>query len=146
MKHLFSRAFFKEMLPLAIPIALQNLLMASFRLVDMLMLGQYSGDALAAVDLASQMSFLVDLVSFGAASGCAVFLAQYHGAKNVDGIHRVMGCGLVSLLPIGLAAMLVSVSFPGTIMRILTDDLTLREIGVSYLSIAAFSYLGIVLD
>ena len=76
MKNLFSKAFFREMLPLAIPIALQNLLMASFRLIDMLMLGQYSGEAMAAVDLASQMSFLVDLLSFGASSGCAVFLAQ----------------------------------------------------------------------
>ena len=75
MKKLFGKAFFKEMLPLALPIALQNLLMASFRLVDMLMLGQYSGDAMAAVDLASQISFLVDLLSFGVASGCAVFLA-----------------------------------------------------------------------
>ena len=68
MKHLFNKAFFREMLPLAIPIALQNLLMASFRLVDMLMLGQLSGDALAAVDLASQVSFFVDLISFGVSS------------------------------------------------------------------------------
>lgn len=134
------------MLPLAIPIALQNLLMASFRLIDMLMLGQYSGDAMAAVDLASQMSFLVDLLSFGVSSGCAVFLAQYHGAKNLDGIHRVMGCALVSLLPLGLLIMLLSISFPDRIMRLLTDDETLQSIGVSYLSIAAFSYLGIVLN
>ena len=146
MKHLFSKAFFKEMLPLAIPIALQNLLMASFRLVDMLMLGSLSGDALAAVDLASQMSFFVDLISFGVSSGCAVFLAQYHGANNIDGIRRVMGCAFVSLLPIGVLATLVSVCFPSAIMRVLTNDQTLREIGVSYLSVAAFSYLSIVLN
>ncbi len=146
MKNLFGKAFFKEMLPLAIPIALQNLLMASFRLVDMLMLGQYSGDAMAAVDLASQMSFLVDLLSFGVASGCAVFLAQYHGANNREGIWRVMGCGLVTLVPIGLLVTFLSLAFPETIMRVLTDDTNLREIGVSYLSIAAFSYLGIVVN
>ena len=134
------------MLPLAIPIALQNLLMASFRLIDMLMLGQYSGEAMAAVDLASQMSFLVDLLSFGASSGCAVFLAQYHGANNRDGIWRVMGCGLVSLVPLGLLATVISLRFPDAIMRVLTDDVTLREIGVSYLSVAAYSYLGIVLN
>ncbi len=146
MKHLFGKAFFKEMLPLALPIALQNLLMASFRLVDMLMLGQYSGDAMAAVDLASQMSFLVDLLSFGVASGCAVFLAQYHGANNREGIRRVMGCGLVTLVPLGLLATMLSIAFPETILRILTNDVRLREIGVSYLSVAAFSYLGIVVN
>ena len=146
MKKLFGKAFFKEMLPLALPIALQNLLMASFRLVDMLMLGQYSGDAMAAVDLASQISFLVDLLSFGVASGCAVFLAQYHGANNREGIYRVMGSGLVTLVPMGLVAMILALSFPETIMRLLTDDANLREIGVSYLSVAAISYLGIVIN
>lgn len=145
-KTLFGKAFFKEMLPLAIPIALQNLLMASFRLVDMLMLGQLSGEALAAVDLASQMSFFVDLISFGVASGCAVFLAQYHGAKNLDGIRRVMGCAFVSLLPVGLLATVLSVCFPRTIMQILTNDGGLRAVGVSYLSVAAFSYPFIVVN
>ena len=134
------------MLPLAIPIALQNLLMASFRLVDMLMLGQLSGDALAAVDLASQISFFVDLLSFGVSSGCAVFLAQYHGAKNTDGIHRVMGVALVTLVPAGILATLLSVLFPHAIMQMLTNDESLRSIGVSYLSVAAFSYIAIVVN
>ena len=146
MKHPFGKAFFREMLPLAIPIALQNLLMASFRLVDMLMLGSLSGDALAAVDLASQVSFFVDLISFGVSSGCAVFLAQYHGAKNTDGIHRVMGVALVTLVPLGTLATVLSILFPETIMEILTDDERLRVIGVSYLSVAAFSYIPIVLN
>lgn len=146
MKKLFGKAFFREMLPLAIPIALQNLLMASFRLVDMLMLGSLSGDALAAVDLASQISFFVDLISFGVSSGCAVFLAQYHGANNTDGIRRVMGVALVTLVPVGMLATVLSVLFPRSIMEILTNDETLRAIGVSYLSVAAFSYIAIVLN
>ncbi len=146
MKNLFGKAFFREMLPLAIPIALQNLLMASFRLVDMLMLGQLSGDALAAVDLASQVSFFVDLISFGVSSGCAVFLAQYHGAENTDGIHRVMGIALVSLMPLGVLATVLSICFPHRIMEVLTNDESLRAIGVSYLSVAALSYIPIVLN
>lgn len=146
MKHLFTKAFFREMLPLAIPIALQNLLMASFRLVDMLMLGSLSGDALAAVDLASQISFFVDLISFGVSSGCAVFLAQYHGAKNIDGIRRVLGVALVTLVPVGVLATVLSILFPRSIMQVLTNDESLRAIGVSYLSVAAFSYIAIVLN
>lgn len=146
MKHLFTKAFFREILPLAIPIALQNLLMASFRLVDMLMLGSLSGDALAAVDLASQISFFVDLISFGVSSGCAVFLAQYHGAKNIDGIRRVMGVALVTLVPVGVLATVLSILFPRSIMQVLTNDESLRAIGVSYLSVAAFSYIAIVLN
>ena len=146
MKNLFNKSFFREMLPLAIPIALQNLLMASFRLVDMLMLMQFSGVAMSAVDLASQVSFFVDLISFGVSSGCAVFLAQYHGAKNIDGIRRVMGVALLTLVPIGVLATVLSVLFPHRIMELLTDKESFRAIGVSYLSVAAFSYISIVLN
>ncbi len=146
LKNLFGKSFFREMLPLAIPIALQNLLMASFRLVDMLMIGQLSGDALAAVDLASQVSFFIDLLSFGVSSGCAVFLAQYHGAKNIDGIRRVFGVALVTLVPLGVLATLLSVLFPHAIMSVLTNEESLRTVGVSYLSVAAFSYISIVLN
>ncbi len=146
MKKIFDKSFFREMLPLALPIALQNLLAASFRLVDTLMLGQLSGNALAAVDLAGQVSFFVDLISFGVSSGCAVFLAQYHGARNRDGIHRVMGVALATLVPIGMLATVLSVAFPHTIMEIMTDDGSLREIGVSYLTAAAYSYVFIAIN
>lgn len=146
MKGIFNRAFWREMLPLAIPIALQNLLMASFRLIDMLMIGRVGGDALAAVDLGSQLSFFVDIFSFGVASGAAVFIAQYHGAGDRDGIHRVLGCAAMVLLPLGVLAMLVGLLFPSAIMSVLTDDPSLIRLGTEYLSIAAFSYLGIVLN
>lgn len=146
MKGLFPKQFWREMLPLAIPIALQNLLMASFRLVDMLMIGRLGGDALAAVDLGSQISFLVDILSFGVSSGAAVFIAQYHGAGDRDGIHRVLGCAAMVLLPLGVLAMLVGLLLPTEIMSILTDDAVLIELGTQYLSVAAFSYLGIVLN
>ena len=85
---LFDKSFWRILLPLALPIALQNLLMTSFRLVDTLMIGRLGDVSIAAVGLAGQASFLVELVAFGMASGSAVFIAQYHGAGDLDGIRR----------------------------------------------------------
>ena len=56
---LFDRSFWAAALPLVIPIALQNLLMTSFRLVDTLMVGRLGDVSIAAVGLAGWASFLV---------------------------------------------------------------------------------------
>ena len=68
---MFGREFWRTVLPLALPIALQNLLMTSFRLVDTLMIGRLGDVSIAAVGLAGYASFLVELISFGVASGSA---------------------------------------------------------------------------
>lgn len=143
---LFDRAFWRMMLPLALPIAMQNLLMTSFRLVDTLMIGRLGDVSIAAVGLAGYASFFVELVTFGVASGSAVFLAQYHGAGNVKGIRRTFGVMLVCVVPVGLLFTLLTVTFPEVVMRLFTDDAILIDEGVRYLRYAALSYVSLTLN
>jgi len=143
---LFGRAFWRAALPLALPIALQNLLMTSFRLVDTLMIGRLGDVSIAAVGLAGYASFLVELISFGAASGGAVFLAQYHGAGNRDGILRAYGAMLLFIVPTGLLFTVGVGAFPGTVMRLFTDDAALISEGVRYLRFACISYVSLALN
>jgi len=143
---LFDRAFWRTLLPLAIPIALQNLLMTSFRLVDTLMIGRLGDVSVAAVGLAGQVSFLIELIGFGMASGSSVFIAQYHGAGNRDGIHRTFGATLLFGLPAGILFTVVTFLFPETLMSILTDDAALIAEGVKYLRFACFSYLAMTVN
>ena len=99
---MFDRAFWSVALPLIIPIALQNLLMTSFRLVDTLMVGRLGDVSIAAVGLAGWASFFVELLAFGMSSGASVFVAQYHGADNRAGILRTYGMMLLFMVPLGL--------------------------------------------
>lgn len=140
---LFTKAFFCQMLPLAVPIALQNLLSASFRLVDMLMIGRLGDTSIAAVGLAGQVSFLVELIAFGMASGSAVFMAQYHGANNNDGIRRAFGASALFLLPVGVICSVLVMLYPTLPMQILTDDAALIAEGARYLAAAAPSYAAL---
>ena len=137
----FERSFWRLLLPLALPIALQNLLTTSFRLVDTLMIGPLGDVSIAAVGLAGQASFLVELVLFGMVSGSAVFTAQYHGAGNLDGIRRTLGATLLFGVPFGLLATLVCFFFPTQVMALLTDDAALIAEGTRYLTYACWSYL-----
>lgn len=137
---LFDRAFWRTMLPLALPIALQNLLMTSFRLVDTLMIGKLGDVSIAAVGLAGAASFLLELIMFGIASGSAVFMAQYHGAKDKDGILRAFGTMLAFALPIALVFATFIFTCPTFFMRILTNEEALIAEGTKYLRFACFSF------
>lgn len=143
---LITSAFLREMLPLALPIALQNLLMTSFRLVDTLMIGRLGDVSIAAVGLAGYASFLVELIAFGMASGSAVFIAQYHGANNTFGIRRSFGAMLLFVVPVGALFTIGVGLFPTQFMRLFTNDAALIEEGARYLSFACFSYFSLTLN
>lgn len=143
-RRMFDKGFFREMLPIAIPVALQNLLLSSFRLVDTLMIGKLGDTALSATGLAGSVSFLVELIAFGMASGSAVFIAQYHGAGNKVGIRRAFGASFVCLVPAGILFTLVAMCFPLPIMRLLTNSEALIAEGAKYLVWAAPSYIGLM--
>ena len=143
---LFDRSFWAVALPLVIPIALQNLLMTSFRLVDTLMVGRLGDVSIAAVGLAGWASFLVELLAFGMSSGAAVFVAQYHGANNKDGILRTYGMMLSFMIPLGLLFTVGVGLYPEFVMRLFTDDPLLIGEGVKYLKFACVSYLSLTVN
>ena len=143
---LFDRSFWAAALPLVIPIALQNLLMTSFRLVDTLMVGRLGDVSIAAVGLAGWASFLVELLAFGMSSGAAVFVAQYHGANNKEGILRTYGMMLGFMVPLGLIFTIGVGAFPGFVMRLFTDDPALISEGIRYLKFACVSYLSLTIN
>ncbi|MCE5190108.1 MAG: MATE family efflux transporter [Eubacteriales bacterium] len=143
MRDLFDRAFWVDVLPLAIPIALQNLLMTSFRLVDTLMVGRLGDVSIAAVGLAGWASFLVELLAFGFSSGAAVFLAQYHGADNREGIYKAYGTMLAYMVPMGLFFTIGVAIFPESVMKLFTEDLALIQEGARYLRFACVSYVSL---
>jgi putative MATE family efflux protein len=143
---LFDRPFWKAALPLALPIALQNLLMTSFRLVDTLMIGRLGDVSIAAVGLAGYASFFVELISFGMASGSAVFVAQYHGANNKDGILRTYGTMLLFMVPVGLLFTVGVGAFPEFVMQMFTDDAALIGEGARYLRFACISYVSLTIN
>lgn len=143
---LFDRSFWSVALPLIIPIALQNLLMTSFRLVDTLMVGRLGDVSIAAVGLAGWASFFVELLAFGMSSGAAVFVAQYHGANNKEGILRTYGMMLLFMVPLGLIFTLGVGLYPKFVMGLFTDDSVLIAEGARYLQFACISYLSLTIN
>ena len=74
-----KKAFYKELLSLAIPIGMQNLLVALIGATDALMLGRLTQDSVAAVSLANQIVFVMNLFIGALVGGGGSLIAQYWG-------------------------------------------------------------------
>ncbi len=74
-----KKEFYKELLALAIPIGLQNLLIALIGATDALMLGRLTQDSVAAVSLANQIVFIMNLFIGAVVGGGGALIAQYWG-------------------------------------------------------------------
>ena len=145
-KYLGDRAFWRTTLVLALPIALQNLLISSFSLVDTIMVGQLGDVPLAAVGMAGQWSWLMELVLFGLCSGSAVFVAQYWGIDDRRSIQKILGISLCSVSVVSVAFLLCGLLMPEKIVGVFNSDAEVVATGASYLRIAVFSYPAIALN
>lgn len=88
--HQRDKQFYKKMLGLAIPIAIQTLLISSLNMVDSLMVGQLGVNHIAAVGVGNKITTILILVLQGFGTGAAIFSAQYWGKKDLNGIKKVL--------------------------------------------------------
>lgn len=136
-----KRSLRKEIVRLALPIALQQFMTALVGACDAIMLGKLSQDAMSAVSLATQVTFVFNLFMFAFMAGENMFVAQYYGKGDYTGISQVFSlvtkiCGCIAV--IFLAGTLF---FPEQFMRILTNEETLIVLGSEYLRVIGISYV-----
>lgn len=132
--------FIRRVLMLALPMTLQSIVTALMQIVDNLMIGQMGQLELAAVTQANRVSFLFQLTMFGTVGGVSVFVAQYWGTKNMQGIHRSMAMGLRAALCVASLFALPALLIPEKLLGILLTNEQAVALGAEYLRIAAFVY------
>lgn len=142
---LWDKGFWKVTLSLAIPIALQQMLSASFSLVDTLMVGQLGDIPLSATGMAGQWSWLFAMVLFGIASGASVFVSQYWGDGNTKGIRRTIGISVSAGLVIAFAFLAAAVIFSEKIIYVFNKNPDIIREGSTYLRYACLSYPAMAL-
>ena len=136
-----KRSLRKEIVRLALPIALQQFMTALVGACDAIMLGKLSQDAMSAVSLATQVTFVFNLFMFAFMAGENMFVAQCYGKGDYTGISQVFSlvtkiCGCIAV--VFLAGTLF---FPEQLMRILTNEETLIVLGSEYLRVIGISYV-----
>ncbi|MCL2057125.1 MAG: MATE family efflux transporter [Oscillospiraceae bacterium] len=141
MKYITSdRAFYRQLLTIAVPIGLTMLVSFGMSISDTVMLGSLSEVHLSAAALANQLGFIFMLFTFGVGGGSNVMIAQYWGKRDVDSIHRVMAIMYRALLIGGLIFTCVALLLSRQVMAVFTTDPRVIAEGARFLRIIAFSY------
>ena len=136
-----ARQFYTALLALAVPLALQDLLIAALNLIDTIMIGRLGAAELAAVSLGNQVFFVALITFFGIGSGASILMAQYWGKRDVDGVRRTLSGALVLIVVAATPFTLATVLFPEWTMRIFTTDQAVIDFGSQYLRTVGISYL-----
>ena len=140
MKLVREKSFYKTLLAITLPIALQNLISTGVNMMDTIMLGQLGDLAISASSLANQPFFIFTLLTGGLAAGASVLTAQYWGRGDRESIRRVIAIVMRFAFVIGLAITIGVLCFPEQVMRIFTNETDVIYEGARYLRYVAFSY------
>jgi len=136
-----KRLFYKALLAIGLPVAIQNLISSSLNLVDTIMIGNVGEKEIAAVGMANELFFLFVLLIFGINSGISVLVAQFWGKQDVENVRKSFGLSLTSGLGIGMIFFIIGFFFPKPFLSLLVNDQEVISIGASYMKIVSFSYL-----
>ena len=134
-------SFSKSFIHLFVPVATQYLFFNLIGILDVLMVGQLGDVSVAAVGLAGQFFFLLNLTLFGITGGAAVFVAQYWGARDLPNLHRVLGLCLAVCGSVGASFACVALTAPTWVIGLYTQDAAVIALGAAYLRIIGWSYI-----
>ncbi|MCD8154275.1 MAG: MATE family efflux transporter [Clostridiales bacterium] len=136
-----SSAATGKILRLALPIMVQNLFSAAISSADVIMLNYVGQSSISAVSLAVQYSNILYMIYYGLGTGTSMLCSQYWGKKDLTAIQKVEGIALRFAAGISILFFLAALLFPGTMMRLFTNDEEILAIGTGYLRIVSVSYL-----
>ncbi|MCI8538315.1 MAG: MATE family efflux transporter [Oscillospiraceae bacterium] len=136
-----GKAFYRNVVTLATPIVLQNIVTTALGLCDTFMVGLLGEAPMAAVTLANLPVFVIQLLVFGIQSGSSVLISQYWGKGDTGAINRVLGIGFFVAGGISTLFALVMFFFPAQLMGMLTNNSELVELSLNYCRLVGFSYM-----
>ena len=121
-KYIGDRAFFRTILGISIPIMIQSGVSMFVNLLDNVMVGKLSTEAMSGVSIVNQFLLILNLLIFGAVSAAGIFTAQFHGLGDVRGEKQTFRFKIIINLiavAIGVAAFLI---FNEPLIRLFLHD------------------------
>lgn len=138
-----SRSFYRTMASMVFPLAFQNFMSAAVSASDAVMLGFVEQDALSAVSLAGQISFVFNLFMIVVALSTTILAAQYWGKGDRVTVEKLLAFALKLSALISLVFFLAAAFLPAQLMGIFTSERALIDYGADYLRTVSLSFLFI---
>ena len=147
MKYLETDPFFyKKLLTIALPVAMQSIITTGVNLVDTIMLGQLGETALSASSLANQFISLFLFFCMGISMGASVLTSRYWGAGDFTSLKKVITIALRFGIILALAFTVCNVAAPQQILRLYSNEPHIIEAGAVYLRWSTITYVLMALS
>lgn len=135
-----DKTYYKSLVLLAIPVALQNLISFLVTFADNFMVSPLGDAAVSGVYMGGQVQTLLQVLMAGIESAIVILAAQYWGKKNIQSIKRLASIGMHFALGAGVFMMILCAAAPKPVIGLFTDDAAVIEQGAEYLKVVCFSY------
>lgn len=136
-----DKQFYKMVMGITIPIALQGLITSGVNMMDNIMVGTLGEDKLSAVTLANQFISVFHIFCMGIGMGASVLVSRYYGMKDNKSLKSTLSIMLRLCLVLSTIFCVSTLIAPEQIMRIYNDkDLPIIAGGVEYLRYSVVTY------
>lgn len=136
-------SFFASVCSLAVPVALQSMLQASFSIVDQIMIGQLGSVSVAGVGLAGKFASIYSVIVSAVGVVAGIMISQYLGQKNQREVRRSFFVNLLIALGLACVFTLLCGGFPSQIMGLYTTDVPMGQAAAAYLRIITATFVPI---
>ena len=142
--YLGDKAFYRNVVAIALPISMQSLITIGVNMMDTIMLGSLGDTAISASSLANQFINIFQICCMGMGMGASVLTSRFWGMQDKDSLRKSVTIMLRLCFTIGLLFTLATILTPDGLMRIYTSEAPIIEAGVSYFrwSIPCYWLLG----
>jgi putative MATE family efflux protein len=106
-----DRAFYRSVLAVALPMMIQTCITNLVNMLDNVMVGSLSTEAMSGVAIVNQFIFIFNLAIFGAVSAAGIFTAQFHGGKDHESVKHTFRMKIIISLVIAAICMAVFLIF-----------------------------------
>jgi len=130
-----------NLLRLAVPIIISNMLQTAYQVVDTFWVGRLSAEAVAAVSFCFPISFLLIALGGGLPIAGTVLLAQYTGRGDEDATNHVAAQTLLMVFLISLVLAAVGYSVATPIMRLMGAAPDVLPDAVRFFQIAVLGFI-----
>ncbi len=142
MKHIETDiGFYKKLIAIAFPVAMQSVIMVGVNLIDTIMLGKLGETALSASSLANQFIVLFIFMCMGISMGASVLTGRFWGARDMVSLKKVVTIAYRIGLGIALFFTVINFAFARQIMGLYSDEAPVVEAGTIYLRWSTATFL-----
>ena len=142
-----DRSFYRRVLQIAVPIALQSLITIGVNMMDTIMLGSMGETQLSASSLANQFVHVYQIFCMGLGMGASVLIARFWGMQDRENLRKSITIMLRLTLLLSTLFTLATLVAPRAIMRIYTPDGGIIDAGRRYMRwvVACYYFHGLTL-